>query len=146
MFAQNIALAALIAAAAASTEEAAYSCPKFKEFVEDNHYDCGSDFETCKNTERCDIYVCDGSSDTEKAMSQGGYLYELSCGRYAEYDTWEKICELEKVLHPYDKNSAIYIAACHDRGTYFGCSATLELHDTLTYEWELSCSNQSGFV
>ena len=57
MYAQNIAVAALIAAATASTEEAAYSCPKFKEFVEDNHFDCGADFETCKNTERCDIYV-----------------------------------------------------------------------------------------
>ena len=116
MYAQNIAVAALIAAATASTEEAAYSCPKFKEFVEDNHFDCGADFETCKNTERCDIYVCDGSSDTEIAISQGGYLFELNCGSYAEYGTWEKICELKKVLHPGDKNSAIYTAACLDVG------------------------------
>ena len=100
MFAQNIALAALIAVA--SAEEALYSCTKFKEFVEKNQYDCGEDFKKCQNIESCHKYVCDGSSDAEKAVSQGGYLYELNCGEFAEYDTWMKICELEKVLHPDD--------------------------------------------
>ena len=132
MFVQNIALAALIAVA--SAEEASYSCSKFREYVKKNQYDCGVDFKKCKNIERCDIYVCDGSSEAEKNISQGGYLYELNCGSFAEYDTWKKICELEKVLHPKDKNSAIYKAACHGEGDE-GCAATLDLHDTLTYEW-----------
>ena len=131
MCVQNIALAALIAVA--SAEEAADNCSKFKEFVEKNQYDCGEDYRTCKSTERCDIYVCDGSSDAEKAISQGGYLYELNCGSLAEHETWMKLCEIF-VLHPDDKNSAPYEAVCHDEGDG-GCTATLELNDTLTYEW-----------
>ena len=45
MFVQNLTLAAFIAVA--SAEEAAYSCSKFKEFVEENHYDCDYDFKKC---------------------------------------------------------------------------------------------------
>ena len=141
MLVQKIALAALIAVA--SAEEAAYSCSKFKEYVDKNQYDCGVDFQKCQNTYSCHRYVCDGSSEAEKAISKGGYLYELNCGSMAEYDTWMKICELEKELHPSDTNSSIYKAACHGEGDG-GCSASLDLKDTLTYEWQLSCSSRGG--
>ena len=110
MFRKNIAVGTLIAAATATVDwgtESSYSCSKFKEYVEDE-FDCGYDYMTCKNIVSCDIYVCDGSSKAEKTVSQGGLLYELNCGSMASYDTWMKICELEKSLHPEDKESSIY--------------------------------------
>ena len=131
MIVQSIALTALIAVA--SAEEAADSCSKFKEYVEKNQYDCGEDYKTCKNAERCDINVCDGSSNAEKAISQGGYLYELNCGSLAEHDTLTKLCEIFDE-HPDDKNSVIYKEVCHDEGDE-RCTATLELNDTLTNDW-----------
>ena len=53
-----------------------------------------------------------------------------------------KMCEI-LVLHPDDKNSAIYQAVCHSEGDG-GCATTLELNDTLTYEWQLSCDDRVG--
>ena len=46
-------------------------------------------------------------------------------------------------MHPDDQNSSIYKAACHGEGDG-GCAATLDLHDTLTYEWQLSCDSRDG--
>ena len=99
MFRKNIALAVL--ATAACARESSFSCPTFKEYVEDQ-YDCGYDYIECKNIVRCDTYVCDGTSLAEKRVSKGGLLYELNCGSKADYNTWKKVCELEKSMHPDD--------------------------------------------
>ena len=128
-------------AAVASAEEVSNSCSTFKEYVAANRYDCGDDFETCRSTEHCDTHACDGSSDEEMAISRGGYLYELNCGGLADGDAWRKICELERVLHRDDKNAT---TACHGNGDA-RCTATLELLDTLTYEWQISCDSGAIF-
>ena len=120
-----------------SEDPITYGCQKFKEFVLDE-YDCDQpDFNFCKNKIGCDRYVCDGSSNAEKSVSKGGLYYELQCGeKSATYDTWDKICALER--NTADSNSSIKEKACEGEGDG-GCDATLKLFDNLSYEWSLLC-------